>query len=131
MAAGRKDSPLFVQDHDSGKRFLVDTGAQVSVLPATGQLTRSYVNGPTLLAANGSAIRTFGTRTESLHIGSQRYTWPFILADVAQPILGATRSWSISEHRRSNIRFRAYCALHWAYIYARAPPIYYLTHARM
>ena len=82
-------SSLFVWDKLSGRRFLIDTGAQVSVLPATSLDTRSSTCGPTLTAANGSAIRTFGTRTAQLLIGSQQYKWQFILADVSQPILGA------------------------------------------
>ena len=42
-----------------------------------------------LVAANGSTIRTFGTRTCSLFIGVQRFEWDFFLADISQPILGA------------------------------------------
>ena len=89
LAVGKTDSPLFVWDRLSGRRFLIDTGAQVSVLPASISDTRSNTCGPALAAANGSAIRTFGTRTVQLLIGLQQFEWQFILADVSQPILGA------------------------------------------
>ena len=82
-------SPLFVWDKLSGRRFLIDTGAQVSVLLVSCSGTRPCTVGPALAAANGSTIRTFGTRTVQLLIGSQQYEWQFILADVSQPILGA------------------------------------------
>ena len=88
-AAGTSDSPLFVWDKISGRRFLIDTGAQISVLPATRFDTRSNAGGPALAAANGSSIRTFGTRTVPIHIGAQHFKWPFTIADVSQPILGA------------------------------------------
>ena len=35
MAAGEVNSLLFVKDQVAGRKFLIDTGAQVSVLPAT------------------------------------------------------------------------------------------------
>ena len=46
-------------------------------------------NDDLLVAANGTAIPTYGPKTVSLQIGATRYTWPFILARVAQPIIGA------------------------------------------
>ena len=89
VTAGSMDSPLFVMDAISKRRFLIDTGAQMSVLPATRATSRTGLNGPTLVAANGSNIRSFGTRTVPIQIDSQRFLWNFILADVSQPILGA------------------------------------------
>ncbi|MCH9663075.1 MAG: hypothetical protein K0U66_05395, partial [Gammaproteobacteria bacterium] len=50
---------------------------------------RSNAGGPALAAANGSTIRTFGTCTVPLHIGSHHFEWSFTIADVSQPILGA------------------------------------------
>lgn len=92
LATGaHRDNLLYVQDKHSGRRFLVDTGAQVSVFPCNGvrgQTTRP-TPGPNLVAANGNSIRTFGTRVIPLHIGSQLLEWTFTLADVSQPILGA------------------------------------------
>lgn len=89
MAAGLNDSLLFVCDSQSGRRFLVDTGAEVSVLPATGLDTRIGEPGPSLKAANGSTINTYGVHTTQLRFASRQYKWDFVIADVARPLLGA------------------------------------------
>jgi len=69
----------------------VDTGAQVSVLPASAiQLQSSPNNNCSLLrAANGTLIRSYGTRLVPLKFHSRTLTWKFIIADVAKPIIGA------------------------------------------
>ena len=85
----RNNGLLFLCETVSKRQFLVDTGAEVSVLPATGLDTRTKQPGPQLLAANGSSIRTFGTRTLSLHFASNAYQWDFIVAEVSRPLLGA------------------------------------------
>ena len=72
-AIGLNDSLLFVWDKNSGRRFLVDTGAEVSILPATGLDTRIGQSGPALKAANGSTIRTYGVRTVLLRFASSQY----------------------------------------------------------
>ena len=82
--SGNNNLLLFVTDRTSGQRYLVDSGAEVSVLPAT------RIDRQTLKPANGSAIPTFGKRTLSLHFGLRKnFNWTFILADVSQPIIGA------------------------------------------
>ena len=88
-ATGHNHGLLFLCDSVSKRQFLIDTGAEVSVLPATGLDTRTRKPGPPLLAANGSTIRTYGTRQLSLHFASNTYQWPFIVADVTRPLLGA------------------------------------------
>ena len=42
-----------------------------------------------LVAANGTPIATFGERKISIRIGGTDFRWPFILAQVTQPIIGA------------------------------------------
>ena len=42
-----------------------------------------------LLAANGSSIKTYGTRTLSLHFAFDTYKWDFVITDVSRPLLGA------------------------------------------
>ena len=79
---------LYVWDRSSGHKFLVDTGAQVSVFPASAQEHRRQKT-EQLLAANGSKIDTFGTRTLLLDLGFRKFTWSFVLADVSRPMLGA------------------------------------------
>ena len=88
-ATGHNDSLLYVWDRNSGRRFLVDTGAEVSVLPATGLDTRTNEAGPSLKAANGSSIKTYGVRSTKLRFASRQYKWNFVVADVSRPLLGA------------------------------------------
>ncbi len=87
-AVGHKlNSLFFLHDQKSGKRFLVDTGTEVSVLPATNLDKLS--GSPALSTANGTNIRTYGTRKLCLQVGQHRYDWTFILAAVERPLLGA------------------------------------------
>ena len=93
MQTGQNNSLLFLRDTISGRHFLflVDSGTEVSVLLATGLDRRTGQLGPSLLAANGSRIKTYGPRTLSLHFTSNTYTyqWTFTIADVSRPLLGA------------------------------------------
>ena len=81
-------SLYYVMDQLSSRRFLVDTGAEVSVLPP-GRERRGSKPGPSLKAANESNIKTYGTRFVKLQLPIGRFTWSFTLAEVSQPILGA------------------------------------------
>ena len=86
--AGRLGRLLFVTDRASGRHFLVDTGAEVSVLPPKME-ERSATSALSLRAANGSTIRCFGHRTLDLDLGlGRRLQWDFIVADVDTSILG-------------------------------------------
>ena len=71
--------------------FLVDTGAQVSVIPAsmTDKAVSCQVNAPQLQAANGSPIQTYGTVTRDVCFGGKRLQGRFYLANVQRPLLGA------------------------------------------
>ena len=89
QAAGRVEGLFFLYDTISKRRFLVDTGAEVSVIPATGLDKRTKRSGSLLLAANGTSIRSYGTRTLSLRFDSNTYRWNFVIADVSRPLLGA------------------------------------------
>ena len=89
QAAGSIQGLFYLHDKISKRRFLVDTGAEVSVIPASGLDTRTRHSGPPLLAANRSSIRTYGMRALSLRFGSSTYKWNFVVADVARPLLGA------------------------------------------
>lgn len=80
---------LCVTDRNTGLRFLVDTGANVSVLPYRKCKSDNSV-GYKLFAANGTEISTFGEKTLVLDLKMRRpYRWTFVLAAVNQPILGA------------------------------------------
>ncbi|RUS78761.1 hypothetical protein EGW08_013477 [Elysia chlorotica] len=84
-----KISQLFVTDEKSKRRFLVDTGAQVSVTPASWADKVSGTTGPNLQAANGSSIATYGSRVVHLHFGNRVFDARLISANVKRPLLGA------------------------------------------
>ena len=80
---------FYVTDRTTGTRFLVDTGADVSVLPPSTSDKRNPAP-LTLQAVNRSAISTFGEKSMTLDIGLRRsYRWIFIIADIPTPILCA------------------------------------------
>jgi hypothetical protein len=79
-----------LKDEISGENFLVDTGALVSVFSASPP-DRSFPSNSTvsLIAANGSRINTYGSRTIPVSFNGHRYSWRFIVADVNRSLLGA------------------------------------------
>ena len=80
---------IFITDLRTGTRFLIDTGADVSVIPVTTEDCK-YESLTTLTAANKSCIKTYGARLITVDIGLRReFTHTFIIADVGCPILGA------------------------------------------
>ena len=80
----------------SGNRFLVDTGASVSVFPHSSRRPTAPSVGVQLKTADGTTMNTFGTRRLALQFGSRRFEWNFLLANVSMPILGAD---FLREHR--------------------------------
>ena len=80
---------LSICDSGSGTTFLVDSGADVSVLPATAQDRRCLPSGRSLVAANGTSICTYGSRTLPLTFPGLKTSHSFLLADVPRPILGS------------------------------------------
>ncbi|GFO16288.1 transposon ty3-g Gag-Pol polyprotein [Plakobranchus ocellatus] len=88
-SAGPHDPQLFLTDRNTGRRFLVDTGAQVSVIPPTWFDKHHGQHGPPLQAANGTSISTYGSRNVSLRFNETTYDARLIIADVKRPLLGA------------------------------------------
>ena len=86
MAAAGTTS-FFVRDQHSGTDFLVDTGAQRSILPAT-HWDRQGHKGEGLKAANQTPITTYGTRTVMLKFGSKLFEHVFTIADLPHRFLG-------------------------------------------
>ncbi len=90
VIGGSSSRLLYVTDQCSKRQFLIDTGAEVSVLPATRQDRIGQPKGISLKAANNSTISTYGRRELTLDIGLHRkFRWSFSVAEVSQPILGA------------------------------------------
>ena len=94
--AGLPTSRLFyILDHSTGLRFLVDTGAEVSVIPP------SHADGK----HQQTSIKTFGNRSLTLDLGLRRsFRWVFTIADVKHPIFGADflRSYNLLVDMRRN-----------------------------
>ena len=81
---------IFVLERLSHRRFLVDTGAEISVVPPTKADRKYCQTGVTLQAANGASIATFGQRSLTLNLGLRcPFRWIFTIADVKHPIVGA------------------------------------------
>ncbi len=93
MSAARvpttKSRRLFVYDRENRINFLIDTGADISVLPANCVKNRSASTFE-LYAANNTVIKTYGQKSLTLSLGFRRsYRWDFIVADVDHAIVGA------------------------------------------
>lgn len=81
---------LFIQDKTNNIRFLLDSGADISVLPK--KYFREYRNKNDLIlsAANGAEIFTYGYKSLTVDLGLRRsFTFPFVIATVDNAIIGA------------------------------------------
>ncbi|GFO10354.1 retrovirus-related pol polyprotein [Plakobranchus ocellatus] len=87
--AGPPDPQLIITDSITGRHFLVDIGAQVSVIPPTWHERHFGQRGQALQAANGTTISTFGSRDVKLRFHGTTYEARLIIADVKRPLLGA------------------------------------------
>ena len=81
------DNRPHLKDRLSGRWVLLDTGATCTVWPKTGFRAAPDPT-PTLKAANGTPIRTYGKRTVRLKLGDVNTTAVVTLADVRAPMLG-------------------------------------------
>ena len=78
---------IFLPDSLSGKNFLADSGASLSILQLP-HTSSNCTSGPKLKSVNGANISAWGFKTIPLKIGLFRFVHRFLLADVANPILG-------------------------------------------
>lgn len=68
----------------------MDTGADISVIPPTSKEKNNAPCRFELTAANGTQIKTYGSKSISLNLGLRRpITWIFVIADVQTPIIGS------------------------------------------
>ena len=90
-AAGLSHSRLFyITDRVSAYRFLIDTGAEVSVVPPSPAERQQHCTDFSLVAVNGVTIHTYGKRSLTLNVGLRRtFRWVFVIANVQFPIIGA------------------------------------------
>ena len=73
MGAGPVCKLLFITDNLSGRRLLIDSGAQHSILPAQTVDTMAGGHGPQMDAAIGTPIRTYSTRYVEVSFGGRRF----------------------------------------------------------
>ncbi|GFR70800.1 retrovirus-related Pol polyprotein [Elysia marginata] len=88
-ASESKISQLFVTDEKSKRRFLIDTGAQVSVTPASWADKVSGAKRPNVQATNRFSIATYGSRVVHLHFDNRVFDARMISANVKRTLLGA------------------------------------------
>ena len=79
----------FVSDILNNRQFMIDTGAEVSVIPATLSDKHNKPPSQPLRAANGTLIPTFGSKKLQFQLGTDRYEWTFVIAEVERPLIGA------------------------------------------
>ncbi|GFS61635.1 hypothetical protein TNCV_4312891 [Trichonephila clavipes] len=85
----RNSRRLFIRDRRTNVTFLIDTGSDVSIIPAT-KTQRQNNSQMTLSAANTSPIHVYTTQTLSLDLGLRRiFQWTFLVGNVSTPIIGA------------------------------------------
>lgn len=91
MTAGQvfKSRRLFIIEiNTKKKKFLVNTGVNFFIWPSIkNNLARRHEF--LLYAANGSAVPTYGEKLITLFGLRHEFIWPFIVAAVTKPILGA------------------------------------------
>jgi cleavage and polyadenylation specificity factor subunit 1 len=87
-AGANTTSRLFhVKDKSTGIQFLIDTGAEISVLPVSTNMSKPDTL--ILRAANGSTIATYGQRSMTLDLKLRReFRWVFTIAAVPFAIIG-------------------------------------------
>ena len=72
---------FYITDKLTSHRFLIDTGAEVSVIPPS-QSDQEHKQDLVLLAANNTSITTYGRRSLTLNLGlGWEFQWIFIVAD--------------------------------------------------
>lgn len=90
VGGSSKSRRLLIFDKTSAVRFLVDTGSDVSIIPASKRDRTGGTIPFSLHAANGTKIQTYGSKFLSLDLGLRRcFKWRFLIADVSVAIIGA------------------------------------------
>lgn len=81
---------LLIYDRSSKRKYLIDTGSDVSIVPAQTSDKRNPTSDIQLHAANGSNIKVYGSRFVNTDLGLRRtFCWNFLVANVGMAIIGA------------------------------------------
>jgi len=72
-------------DSNSNFSFLVDTGSVFSLVP---HHSSAPPTGPSIITADRTPLKCWGTRRLTLQVHNKTFSWNFILAAVAFPIIG-------------------------------------------
>ena len=86
---GHDGSLIYVYDSVDNRKWLVDGGALLSIVPPTAAQRAKGPDGTVLRAANGTKISCFGNVRKVVTLGDRTFDFDFIIADVQQSILGA------------------------------------------
>ncbi|XP_015929654.3 uncharacterized protein [Parasteatoda tepidariorum] len=81
---------LYVRGRNTGINFLIDSGADVSLLPLPANKSYQSASDYKLYAANGSEITTYGIKVLTVDLGLRRsFNFPFIITKINKGIIGA------------------------------------------
>ena len=80
---------IFVHDSIDNRKWLVDGGALVSVIPPNDAQRLKGSDGTFLRAANGTEIPCFGNIRQDVCLDGRKFTHDFIIASVSHSIIGA------------------------------------------
>lgn len=81
---------LHIVDRRTNFKFLIDSGSDISCIPAPKKANKLKPDSLQLFAANETKIFTYGSKTLQLDFGLRRnYEWKFLIAAVPTPIIGA------------------------------------------
>lgn len=81
---------LKISDTSTNMQFLIDTGADVSVIPRGVRSAEVKPSSMQLFAANGTPIKVYGEVLLKVNLGLRReFSWTFLIAEVTSGIIGA------------------------------------------
>ncbi|GFS38425.1 retrovirus-related Pol polyprotein from transposon 297 [Nephila pilipes] len=80
---------LYLSDRTSKSKYLIDSRAEVSVVPSTAASKHHPPAYLQLFAVNGTIISTYNQHLLTLDLELRRvFRWPFIIAAISQSIIG-------------------------------------------